>query len=69
MMIGESFQQWWKRKQEWMITNSKGEDLVDGIFVYDFSPIGGIVGATNKAAMTIRYQWIKKIKQDENIIP
>ena len=58
MKLGETFQQWWERKQELMKQHSK-IDLVEGIFFYDVQPVGPIVGNPNEGAMIIRYEWIK----------
>lgn len=64
----ESFLQWWKNKQEWMIAHSKGEKLVEGIFLYNIEGVGGLIGnEENKYpwVLHIRYAWIK-VKKDEN---
>ena len=63
MKIGETFQEWWKRKKIWMSENLEKRNLntvIKGIFLYDITPIGGIIGAETEAAMIIRYQWIKE---------
>lgn len=57
----ESFQEWWVRKQEWMVSHSKGKELVNGIFLYNITPLSGVIGVESKvvAGLIIRYQWIK----------
>ena len=55
--VGETFQDWWKRKQEWM------GDKILGIYLYDIQPIGGIIGKPNEAALFIRYDYIIVKKQ------
>jgi hypothetical protein len=62
MKVGETFQQWWFRKKEY-IKNNPAYDIVEGIYFYDIMMIGDIVGRPNEAAGIVRYDWIKK--QDE----
>lgn len=57
--VGETFQDWWKRKQEWM------GDKILGIYLYDIQPIGGIIGKPNEATLFIRYDYIKQ--KDEEL--
>jgi hypothetical protein len=52
--VGETFQDWWKQKQE-----SMGDKIL-GIYLYDIEPIGGIIGKPNEAALFIRYDYIKQ---------
>ena len=74
--IGESFREWWDRKQDYIkslpdvkIAQSKGEVLFEGIFLYNVEPIGGIVGDPKSAALHIRYAWIKPIKDVKPSLP
>jgi hypothetical protein len=57
LKTGESFQQWWARKQDYMTRHSKGKKLVDGIFLYDIETLA----CGDKSSMMIHYQWIKNI--------
>ncbi len=54
----ETFQEWWIRKQEYMINHLKG-DSIDGIFLYDITIISGIIEHECKASLMVRYQWKK----------
>jgi len=67
MIIGETFQEWFTRKKEWMTTNcaSRGVEVPEGIFFYDIQPVGDIVGAPGKASMIIRYEWIKNKPEEK----
>jgi hypothetical protein len=59
----ESFHEWWERKQEEMEYRSKGEKLVEGIFLYNIEGVGGIIPNENTGkypwGLIIRYAWIK----------
>ena len=55
-IVGESFQEWWKRKQE-QIFNQGRSDFFKGIFLYD---IQALITSKNESCIMIRYQWITK---------
>jgi len=58
----ESFQEWWVRKQDEMEYRSKGEKLVEGIFLYNVEGVGGIPESEDVKypwALMVRYDWIK----------
>lgn len=58
-MIGETFQQWLKRKWDYIVNNENPKfKQIKGFYIYDFQPIGGIIGALDKAASIIRYAYI-----------
>ena len=55
-IVGETFQEWWKRKQK-QIFNQGKSDFVEGIFLYD---IQALITSKNESCIMIRYQWITK---------
>jgi hypothetical protein len=50
--VGETFLEWWKRKQD-----EVGHKML-GIYLYDIQPIGGIIGRPRESALYIRYDYI-----------
>lgn len=57
MRIGETFQQWLERQEADLEKRGKN---IKGIYVYDFQPVGDIVGIPKKSAIIIRYALIKE---------
>lgn len=51
--LGETFRQWWKRKQEEL------GDKIQGIYLYDIEPIGAILNHPGQGVLYIRYAYIK----------
>jgi len=62
--VGDTYHQWLKKKEE----EIKGEKFVgkgvEGIYLYDIIPIGGIVGKdmkpTGEVSLMVRYDYIRK---------
>lgn len=54
--LNETFNQWWERKKTEIKEKS---DNILGIYLYDVSSVGSIVGDTKSTALHIRFDYIK----------
>jgi hypothetical protein len=60
----ETYHAWLKRTEEKITTGTYKEKGVQGIYLYDIQPIGGIIGKdmtpTGEVGMMVRYDYIYK---------
>jgi len=57
--ICETLQEFLQRKWEYDVKNKPEGENIKGFFIYNVSPVGGIVGAPDKGAMFVRYDYIR----------
>lgn len=60
LRFSETFQEWVKRKKAEILekNNSIGQHEFTGVYVYDWMPIGDIVGAPKAVASIIRFAYM-----------
>ena len=60
----ETYHQWLVRTKEMISTGTYKEKSVEGIYIYDVTPIGGIIGEnmkpTGEVGLMVRYDYIYK---------
>lgn len=59
LKLGETLREFLQRKWERIIT-THGEGIIEGFYIYDVTPVGGIVGNPKEGAMMVRYDYIKR---------